>query len=584
MTINSPTPTVDAAIGSFPSAPPTRSRPAARAISITAVRPSRRHAASTGTPNGPVTLVVRFAPPNASSVPSPPSAIGTASQRQPAVPAARAIASATSRADADPRNLSGAATTRIICHRGTVTSTDGSPIVLVSNRGPVSFDLDDRGELQGRRGAGGLVSGIGPLVEGTPTTWIAAAMTDGDRAAAATGSVVEHEGFRVRLLALDPETYRLAYDVVCNESLWFAHHGLWDRAHEPVFDRTWHEAWDAYREVNGAFADAVAEVAPPDAVVLVQDYHLCLVAIRLAETRPDLRCVHFSHTPFAPPAWLAALPGDAVRELLEGLDAHVACGFHTHRWAEDFAASARELAGLSPTTFVSPLASDPADIRAVAAGPACAAALAALDQRVGDLQVIGRVDRVELSKNLIRGFLAFDDLLEHHPEHRGRVVFVAGAYASRSGVAAYGTYRDEIHRTVDEVNARWGTDSWVPIHLDVDDDHPRSVALLRRADVLLVNPIRDGLNLVASEGALVNEHHAVLALSPEAGAWERLHPAALEVPPFDIWRTAEVLHRALTMAPAERQERAGQLRRLAEARTPADWLAEQLTAAHWLLT
>ena len=460
-----------------------------------------------------------------------------------------------------------------------MTSPDDPPIVLVSNRGPVSFEVDERGELRGRRGAGGLVSGIGPLVAGTATTWIAAAISEGDRAAAATGAVVDHEGFRVRLLALDPETYRLAYDVVCNESLWFAHHGLWDRAHEPVFDRAWHEAWNAYREVNAAFADAVAEVAPTGAVVLVQDYHLCLVALRLADTRPDLRCVHFSHTPFAPPAWLAALPAVAVQELLRGLAAHVACGFHTHRWAEDFAASARDLAGLSPTTFVSPLASDPADIRGVASSPECLAALAALEQRVGDLQVIGRVDRVELSKNLIRGFLAFDDLLDHHPEHRGRVVFVAGAYASRSGVAAYATYRDEIHRTVDEVNARWGTEAWTPIHLDVDDDHPRSVALLRRADVLLVNPIRDGLNLVASEGALVNERAAVLALSPEAGAWERLHQAALEVPPFDIWGTAEVLHQALTMPADERRDRADRLRRLAEARTPADWLAEQLAAA-----
>ena len=460
-----------------------------------------------------------------------------------------------------------------------MTSDRGRPIVLVSNRGPISFDLDDQGALQGRRGAGGLVSGIGPLVIGTPTTWIAAAITDGDRAAAATGSVVEHDGFRVRLLALDPEQYRMAYDVVSNETLWFAHHGLWDRAHEPVFDRSWHDAWDAYQAVNAAFAEAVAEVAPDGATVLVQDYHLCSVAARLAESRPDLRCVHFSHTPFAPPAWLAALPDVAVQGVLAGMAAHVACGFHTERWAADFRDSARELAGLSPTTFVSPLASDPGDIRGVAATSECEAALADLDLLVGDQQVIGRVDRIELSKNLVRGFLAFDDLLEHHPEHRGRVMFVAGAYPSRTGVPAYADYRAEVHRVVDEINARWGSDSWTPIHLDVEDDHPRSVALLRRADVLLVNPIRDGLNLVASEGALVNEHDAVLALSPEAGAWERLHSAVLAVPPFDIWGTAETLHRALTMPASERRDQADRLRALAEARTPAHWLAEQLAAA-----
>jgi trehalose 6-phosphate synthase len=464
------------------------------------------------------------------------------------------------------------------CHRGTVTSGAPRPIVLVSNRGPISFEVGSDGGLVGRRGAGGLVSGIGPLVAGTSTTWIAAAISDGDRAAAASG-VVEHEGFRVRLLAADPEEYRLAYDVVSNQVLWFAHHGLWDRAHEPAFDRTWDEAWEAYRAVNRRFADAVAEVAPEGAAVLVQDYHLCLVAQLLEQRRPDLRCVHFSHTPFAPPAWLAALPSAAVAELLAGMAAHTACGFHTQRWASDFAASARDLAGLSPATFVSPLASDPGDIRGVAAGTGCAAALGDLEAAVGDLQVIGRVDRIELTKNLVRGFLAYADLLEQHPEHRERVVFVANAYPSRTGVPAYADYHAEVVRVVDEVNARFATAGWTPIVLDVEDDHPRSVALLRRADVLLVNPIRDGLNLVASEGALVNERDAVLALSPEAGAWERLHPGALPVPPFDIAGTSDALHRALTMPSGERQALAATLRSLAEARTPAHWLDDQLAAA-----
>jgi trehalose 6-phosphate synthase len=459
-----------------------------------------------------------------------------------------------------------------------VTSDPGRPIVLVSNRGPLSFQVGADGALEARRGAGGLVSGIGPLVAGTPTTWIAAAITDGDRLAAADG-VVEREGFRVRLLEIEPETYALAYDVVSNQVLWFAHHGLWDRAHEPAFDRSWTRAWEAYRHVNVAFAEAVAETAPDGAVVLVQDYHLCLVASRLAETRPDLRCVHFSHTPFAPPAWLSALPGEAVAELLHGMAAHHACGFHTARWAADFEASARDLAGLSPTTFVSPLASDPADIRGVAGGDACRDALADLEAKVGDQQVIGRVDRIELTKNLVRGFVAFDDLLDRHPEHRGRVTFVAGAYASRTAVPAYAEYHAEVQRVVEEINARWGDPDWTPILLDVDDDHPRSVALLRRADVLLVNPIRDGLNLVASEGALVNEREAVLVLSPEAGAWERLHEAVLTAPPFDVAGTSDVLHRALTLPAPERTALATRLRQLAEARTPAHWLAEQLAAA-----
>ena len=325
------------------------------------------------------------------------------------------------------------------------------PIVLVSNRGPVSFERNAAGTLTSRRGAGGLVSGIGPLVAGTDAEWLAAAISDGDREAAAQG-VVEADGFRVRLLAIDPETYRLAYDVVSNEVLWFAHHGLWDLSRQPAFDRSWPDAWDAYRQVNRAFADAVAADAPQGAVVLVQDYHLCLVAARLAKVRPDLVCVHFSHTPFAPPVFLEALPDATVGELLTGMAAHRACGFHTQRWADDFTSSARDLAGLTPTTFVSPLASDPDDIRAAAASPACGDALAALDALVGDRAVIGRVDRMELSKNLLRGFLAYGDLLDRYPEHRERVVFVAAAYQSRVGVPGYAAYREDIEAAVAAIN------------------------------------------------------------------------------------------------------------------------------------
>ena len=458
------------------------------------------------------------------------------------------------------------------------TAPPDRPIVLVSNRGPVSFDRADDGTLTSRRGAGGLVSGIAPLVTKTDVTWLAAAMSEADREAASAG-LVDAEGFHVRLLDLDAESHRLAYDVVSNEVLWFAHHGLWDLSREPAFDATWPDAWAAYREVNHAFADAVAEAAPEGATVLVQDYHLCLVAPRLRDERPDLACVHFHHTPFAPPVWLGALPDAAAHELLEGLAAHRACGFHSQRWADDFGASSGAIAGLAPRAFVAPLASDPDDIRATASSPECGAALSALDELVEDRVVIGRVDRVELSKNLLRGFQAYGALLEAHPEHRERVVFVANAYPSRTSVPGYRAYRERLEGEVRAINERFGTTGWEPVVLDVEDDFPRSVALLRRADVLLVNPIRDGLNLVASEGALVSDRSSVLALSPEAGAWERLGEAALRTPPFDVAGTAAVLHEAITMPEAERMDRAARLRALAEARTPAHWLADQLAAA-----
>ncbi len=450
--------------------------------------------------------------------------------------------------------------------------------MIVSNRGPLSFSLGADGDLVAKRGAGGLVSGLAPLVTDTDAVWIAAAISDGDREAASRG-VVDAEGFRVRLLQIDPDVYRAAYDVVCNATLWFLHHNLYELARRPRFDIRFREAWESYREVNRAFADVIAESAPEGAAVLVQDYHLALVALFLADRRPDLRLVHFSHTPFANPDSWRVLPLDLGRELLAGMAAHHACGFHSPRWADCFTACCAEQLGQEPTTFVAPLAPDAADIGRVAAGDACAAALTELDATVGDRALLVRVDRIELSKNILRGFQAFDDLLERYPEWRERVVFGAFVYPSREGLPEYLAYRQEVEATVRRINERWATPGWTPILFDPSDDFPRSVAALRRADVFLINPIRDGLNLVAEEGPLVNDRDAILLLSPEAGVWDQLVGAARPVHPYDISGTADALVAALTATPEERAAEAGELRRRAAARTPEDWLADQLTAA-----
>lgn len=455
------------------------------------------------------------------------------------------------------------------------------PLVVVSNRGPVSFrpTADGRG-VEARRGAGGLASGLGPLVRGTDAIWIAAAMTEGDRTVAAEG-LVEAEGFRVRLLPFAPDTWSTYYDGVCNEALWFAHHGLWDPVVEPGWPLGWvRDTWAAYREVNAAFAAAVAADAPQGAVVLVQDYHLCLLAPVLRRERPDLRLVHFSHTPFASPQWLRMLPREARHELLEGMAAHHACGFHSQRWVHAFEASCADAPVGAPATFVAPLAPDPDDLAATAASPATLAARAELDAMVGDRSFLVRVDRIELSKNVLRGFDAYAALLEAQPERRERVVFGAYVYPSRQGVAAYDRYARAVAARVAEINERFATPGWTPIAYDPDDDYPRSMAALARADVVLVNPISDGLNLVAKEAMLVNDRDGQLVLSPHAGAWDELGEAgAWRAEPFDVGATALALADALDVAGDERAARAASLRAAAAARTPADWLADQLAAA-----
>jgi len=458
-------------------------------------------------------------------------------------------------------------------------------MVVVSNRGPRSFHLDGDGRPTITETAGGLAGTLHPLLAGRGATWVAASMNGADRLASASGLMSE-DGLRIVTLEPDAETYRMAYDVVSNSTLWYCHHHLFDLPRRPRFDRHWHEAWDAYREVNRLFAEAVADEAGPDAAVLVQDYHLALTGALLAKARPDLRTVHFTHTPFADPEVLRSLPAVAVGELLAGLAGFGACGFHTARWESAFrAGSADPALGTSagrsapPRTFVAPLGPDPGAIAAEVASPAVTAAREDLDRWVGDRKLIVRVDRVELSKNLLRGFWAFEELLETQPSWRGGVVMLALAYPSRQGLADYLAYRTEVEHTAARINETWGTPAWTPIVLDVADDRGRSVAALTRYDVLLVNPIRDGLNLVAKEGALANTSDGVLLLSREAGAWEELHPAAVGINPFDVTDTARALDLALSMSAAERAQRAGVLRRIVLGRTAADWLADQLAEA-----
>ncbi len=459
--------------------------------------------------------------------------------------------------------------------------TSERAVVIASNRGPLSYHEED-GHLVGRRGGGGLVSGLAPLIDSGRATWIASAMSDDDRRAAADG-LPAAEGQPVHLLDLPKDDFERFYDVVSNETLWFLHHGLFDLTRSPEFDADWRDSWEAYRRVNHAFAEAVIEHSPAEAAVLVQDYHLTLLAPTVRRARPDLRLVHFHHTPFVGPDGARVLPPEPLEEVLSSLAAHHACGFHTTTWAQNY----REVQDRwGPTasvdrgrTFDATLSSDAEELARVAGSPGCDAAMNELDAIVGDRRLIVRVDRMELSKNIVRGFTAYDRLLELRPDLRGAVTFLACCYPSRLGVPAYGRYRHEVEAAADRVNARWGSDEWAPVELMTDDDYPRSLAALRRYDVLLVNPVRDGLNLVAKEGPILNERHGQLVLSTEAGAWSELVGAADGISPFDVEATALALADALDREGDERRARADLLRRAASARTPRDWLEDQLAAA-----
>ncbi len=442
------------------------------------------------------------------------------------------------------------------------------PLIVVSNRGPVAYERDPAGARVERRGRGGLVTALRGLRDREDVTWIASAITDEDRVVAAEGGVPG-----LRLVAHDERAYDLFYNTVANPVLWFVLHSLWDRAVEPCLDDAFHDAWrDGYERVNRSFAEAVvAELDnTPDAVVWFHDYHLFLAPGLVRAERPDAVLGHFIHTPW-PVDW-SVLPEELRRSVHDGLLANDVVGFHTARWAASFRRSAKDVVGsCRPRVTWNPISVDAEEFDALAGDEQ---ALAAERELVEDRpeKLVVRVDRADPAKNVVRGFQAFGLLLDEHPEWRGRVQLLAHLDPSRERVPEYTAYRAELERAARDVEARHPGS----IRLELADDLSRSLAAYRQYDVLLVNAVYDGLNLVAKEGPLLNERNGVLVLSENAGAHDELAPWALTVNPSDVAGQARALHEALTMAEPERRRRAEALAAHVRANGVAEWLAAEL--------
>ncbi len=439
--------------------------------------------------------------------------------------------------------------------------SDRKTLIVVSNRGPVTYDNVDGRRVE-RRGGGGLVTALRGLRDRHHVVWIASATTDEDRVVASEG------GGDVVLVAHDAEAYDRYYNVVANPMLWFIQHSLWDQGSRPELGRAFHDAWhDGYERVNRSLANAVvAELDNhPGATVFFHDYHLYLVPGFVRAARPDARLGHFVHIPW-PTDW-SVLPGPMRRAVHEGLLANDVVAFHTRRSALNFERSCADVVGGIHGTKVThhPISVDVAEFERLRDSDAVRVAETTLPRPE---KLIVRVDRTDPSKNIVRGFHAFALLLQEHPEWRGRVTMLALLDPSRQAIPEYVEYVAEIERAVREVNDRFGT----VVDLQVADDFPRSVAAYKQYDVLLVNAVSDGLNLVAKEGPLVNQRDGVLVLSESVGAHEELAEWAVEVNPFDVWGQAQALHDALAMAPAERSRRAEGLRGQVRENDLARWI------------
>jgi len=475
-------------------------------------------------------------------------------------------------------------------------------LIIAANRGPLTFEGDEDRGLHFKRGSGGLVTALTGLAQHIDATWIACAQTEAD--------TTWHEGdvqfwdngrtVRVQFLSPDPAAYKGYYNVIANPLLWFLQHSMWDVPRVPVIDRATWQAWhEGYVAVNRLFADAIVgrvRATSRPALVMLQDYHLYLVPrfVRdLLRRRERPTTLHFVHIPWSGPEYWAILPPAMRQAILEGLCAVDVLGFQTREDGLNFIRTCEShlprahvnyrrgrVWYRNHTTHVRdfPISIDVEALRQLAVSEEVAVYRSELQEIMGGQQLIVRVDRSEPSKNILRGFQAFEEMLELYPEHHERVRFLAMLVPSRLGVDEYQDYLDELMAAAGRVNARYGTSEWEPVRILVGESRPRAVAALQLYDVLLVNAIADGMNLVAKEGPIVNQLDGVLILSERTGACQQLESGALVIPPCDVYATAQALHQALIMPPEGRQERADRLRWLVEREDISDWLCRQLEA------
>jgi len=473
------------------------------------------------------------------------------------------------------------------------------PLLLVSNRGPIEYYVNESGDLSWRRGAGGVVTALSAISHYAPLTWIACAMGEGDRRAAhqaegkAMPSPMPGQKLQLRFIIIPRNVYHKYYNVLCNPLLWFLQHYMWNSPHTPNVNAAVYDAWDnGYVLANRAFADAVideAQTSDPPPFIMLHDYHLYLAAGYIRPAVPGAILQHFIHIPWPSPVYWQLLPRVMRSAICTNLCANDIIGFQTVRDVRNFLHSCEAFLpqaevdyrrrtvwfdGHLSTVNAYPISIDLGDLQRTNRS----ARVRDYEERLRPLcgeQTIVRVDRAEPSKNLVRGFRAFEILLDRYPDLHGKVNFLAFLVPSRTSIRQYRRYVEEVDGVVSAINERFANDNWTPIRVFFENNYAQAIAGMRLFDVLLVNAVIDGMNLVAKEGPVVNTKDGVLVLSETVGAYEELGEYALGVAPADLEGTMRAMHQALTMPPEERHARAQSLRKTIGEHDVGAWLCRQ---------
>lgn len=473
-------------------------------------------------------------------------------------------------------------------------------IIVASNRGPVVFKKDDStGEIELIRGAGGIVGSMIPFLEKTHGTWVSSAIGECDHYVdnEYKGKVpvpLENPEYYVQFIKTEEDIYNRFNGKFANPLLWFIHHSMWFSPYSPCADDELHQAWDSYQYVNSMFAEAISDdvsKSEKTPIVMLQDYHIYLTPKLIREQHPDVLMSQFVHIPFPSPEIFQQLPNHMQTEILDSILTNNVLGFHIRRYMNNFLQTIKLILPDASVDDVSgdilykghvchvrtyPISIDIETLTKQGQSPNVISKEAEVDEMIGNCKLIYRTDRADLSKNIIRGFQAYDMFLEKYPDWRGKVKFVATLMPSRQDIKIYREYTDNIKKIVHEINEKYATPDWEPIKYICRGDYDLVVALLKRYDVLMVNPILDGMNIVAKEGSVLNENNGVLILSTGAGCYEELKDGAICINPYDLRQTAESIDVALLMDAASKADLLSEARAAIRRNDLSKWVGDQL--------
>ena len=474
------------------------------------------------------------------------------------------------------------------------------PLILVSNRGPVEHQMSGDGRPEARRGSGSVVTAFNSLAQKFEFTWVASAMGEGDRVVSENGqgphikSPLPGHEINLRYVVTPRRVYHKYYNILCNPLLWFLQHYMWNPPYNPNVDAAVHDAWESgYIPVNQAFANAViseAQALEQAPIVIGHDYHLYLMPEFVRKGVPEAVIQHFVHIPWPTPQYWHMIPDYIIRRICESLCTTDLLGFQTIGDVRCFLDTVEEFVpdvtvdrtshtvarnGRTTSVKVYPISINVEEVQRIANTPRALDYENRLSADTGDVTIV-RIDRAEPNKNIVRGFRAYELMLTRYPELKGKVKFLAFLVPSRTHIRQYQRYMDEIQQVIQQINNNHGTDDWQPIVPFIENNYTQAIAGMKLYDVLLVNTIIEGMNLVAKEGPVVNNRDGVLVLSHSSGVYQQLSDGAISVSPTDIEGTMEALHQAITMPAEDRKTRAARMLNSVCREDINHWLYQQM--------